>query len=213
MSRTPWTPEDIATLRDLRGVRGWDCPAIATHLGRTARSVRYKADKLGIALPPTKKRGSTRDDEALREAFAAGRPIKSIAAALGMERTCVRLCYEVFSQQLIEAGPDFTPPGGYIGSREMARIVAPICGATARAILSEGRFRSAVIGRMAISRALRDRGLSLSSIARALGRGDHTTILHGLTVFDAYARKYPRLLEAYQAIKDAEGMAMERLAA
>lgn len=213
MSGGRWTDKEIEVLHELRGARGWPCGAIAAALGRTTRSVRYKVERLGINLPSTKKVGSLRDDDALREAFASGTPIKIIAAALGMEKRNVAECYDRFSRELIQAGPDFTPTGGYIGAREMARIVAPICGAPARAILSESRYRPAVLGRMAIARALRDRGLALSSIARALCRADHTTILHNLTIYGEYADRYPQLAQAYQAIKDAECAASMRLAA
>lgn len=208
-----WQTHEIETLLDLRAGRGWACAPIAAVLGRTTRSVRYKLTRLGIELPSTKNIGSMRDDAVLREAFAAGIPIKHAAANLGLENTSVRKVYNLFSAELKQAGSDFTPSGGYIGAREMARIVAPVCGATARAILSESRYRPAVLGRMAIARALRDRGLSLSTIARALGRADHTTILNNLVKFDDYVRAYPTLALAYQAIKDAECVALERLAA
>lgn len=213
MNGTAWTPEEIETLRELRAVRGWDCPAIAATLGRTDNSVSKKAASLCITLPPTRKRGSTNDDEALREAFNAGAAIKHVAKALGMEKRCVAMCYERLSAQLIAAGPDYFHTGGYMGAKEMARIVAPVCGAPARAILSESRYRPAVLGRMAIARALRDRGISMTAIARTLGRADHTTILNNLAKFDTYARTYPRLLQAYEAIKEAECAALVRLAA
>ncbi|CAB5223029.1 Chromosomal replication initiator, DnaA C-terminal [uncultured Caudovirales phage] len=208
-----WQTHEIETLLDLRAGRGWACAPIAAVLGRTTRSVRYKLTRLGIELPSTKNIGSMRDDAVLREAFAAGIPIKHAAASLGIEKTSVAKVYGLFSAELKQAGSDFTPSGGYIGAREMARIVAPVCGATARAILSESRYRPAVLGRMAIARALRDRGMSMSTIARALGRNDHTTILNNLKKFDDYARAFPQLACAHEAIRAAEMAASERLAA
>jgi hypothetical protein len=213
MSGNPWTAEQVEALRDLRGGRGWPCHAIAATMGRTTRSVRYKVNALGIELPATKKIGSMRDDTVLREAFASGAAIKSVALSLGMEKRTVATCYERFSAELTRAGSDFTLTGSYIGAREMARIIAPICGAPARAILSESRYRPAVLGRMAIARALRDRGISLTAIARTLNRADHTTVLHNLTIFADYSRLYPQLQRAYDAIKEAESAAAVRLAA
>jgi hypothetical protein len=213
VSGRDWTPEEVASLNDLRAVRGWPCSAIGATMERSARSVRYKINALGIELPATKKIGCLRDDTVLREAFSVGASIKSVAKSLGIEKRAVAHCYNRFSAELMQAGSDFVPTGSYIGVKEMARIVAPVCGAPARAILSESRYRPAVLGRMAIARALRDRGLSMPTIARTLGRADHTTVLNNLNRFDDYLRHYPQLQRAYDAIKDAEGVASVRLAA
>lgn len=213
MIGTAWTPEEIETLRELRAVRGWNFPAIARELQRTAPAVRKKAEALEITLPPTKKMGSPRDDLALREAFMAGVPALHAAKALGIQKRAVHKCYAIFGQQITAANTDYVHAGGYLGAKEMACIAAPICGVSARAVFSRSRIRSAVLARMAIARALRDRGVSTPVISRMLGRNDHTPVSRGLKRFDAYASAYPRLLQAYEAIKEAECAALVRLAA
>lgn len=51
---TPWTAEEVATLRDMRAANAPDS-AIAKQLGRSVESVRKKGKRLGVigvAVPP-----------------------------------------------------------------------------------------------------------------------------------------------------------------
>lgn len=205
----PWTVEELASLQQMRSL-GMTGQQIADALGRTKVSVLDKANKMGFALPRVK----AADREALlREAFENGATVEHIAKALGICRKTVHDAYHDYSAQIIAKAARPVISGPYIGAKEMAAIVAPICGCTVKAIFSRSRFRANVIARMAMVRALRDRGLALSTINRAIGKSDHSTVLNLLAKFDSYARHDARLLEAYNAIKDAEARAAERLAA
>ncbi len=214
-----WTFEEIETLKELRTVKGWTAGAIAQILpGRTERGVGTKIRALGLTLPEGRRCGrfNRRDvdlDVILREAFAAGRGINATAKALGIEGETVRTAYRDYGEQYAMSQPALPPMRGYIGAREMAAIIGPICRVPPRAIFSTTRYRPAIVARMAIARALRDRGISLPTIAKALGRKDHTTILWALRCYDNYARTYPALDQAYAAIKDAEARAQDWRAA
>jgi transposase len=213
-----WSPEDLETLKDLRCVKGWSCKAIGSLLGRSENSVVRKLQALEWKLPPEAKQGKPlfNNPEAepfLREAFAHGSNVKQTAKRVGSDSKTVRNAFARFGQELQLNATAFVPMGGFIGSKEMVRIVSPICGATPQAILSGSRYRPPVLARMAIARALRDRGVSLSVIAKAIGRGDHSTVHNLLGKFDGYARLYPTLGKAYEAIKHAEAQAAERMAA
>lgn len=43
---------------------------------------------------------------------------------------------------------------------------------------------------------------TLPMIAKAIGYKDHTTVCHAIATFEHRARKYPEMLEAYEALKD-----------
>lgn len=47
-----------------------------------------------------------------------------------------------------------------------------------------------------------ERRFTNAMIARATGRGDHSTISHAIAYFDYRAKKFPEMLEAYEALKD-----------
>jgi hypothetical protein len=221
ITHTPnaWTFDEIETLKELRTVKGWTAGAIAQILpGRTERGVGTKIRALGLTLPDGRRSGhfNRRDynrDTILREAFAAGNGIKQTAKALSIATKSVRAAFVDYGNEYTVLHPDLPPMGGYIGAREMAAIIAPICGVPPRAIFSTTRFKPAVVARMAIARALRDRGLTLPVIARAIARKDHTTVLWLLRNFDRYQQTYPALAKAYAAIKDAEARAQDWRAA
>jgi chromosomal replication initiation ATPase DnaA len=204
-----WTQQDIATLTQMRSVEGWTNKAIAAVLGRSREAVSRKALTLGI---PKARRRASEIDAIVQVAFENGTNIKSVADACGLHHLTVSLAYKELSARLIAEAKPYTP-GTFIGAREMAAIVGPILGVTVKAIFSKSRYRPTVLARTAIARALRDRGVSLPVIARAIGGKDHSTVHHLLSCFDAYCRTYPQLTAAYTAIKDAEQRASERLAA
>lgn len=205
-----WSPEEEATLRDLRIAHGWSCAAIGQAMGRSVDSVHRKCERLGIPKPPHRR--NVLRETIMREAFAAGASSKRVARQLGVSPTLVREAFARYGEELT-ANATVLVIGSYIGSREMAQIVAPICGVTVKAIYSPSRYRPCVLARMAIARALRDRGLSMPVIARGIGRSDHSTVFNLLAQFDRYCRAYPQLATAYEAIKQAERVAAERRAA
>lgn len=207
-----WTPDEVEQLRDLRA-RGWTCSDIGKVMGRTKASVSNQLERQGIPPAPVRATPQQTHDPVLREAFAKGAPIKLLARTLGIDEKAVHAAYQQYGAELTATTAPFVPYGGFIGSKEMARIVSPICGVTVAAILSKSRYKPAVLARMAIIRALRDRDMSLCIIMRAIGRGDHSTIHHALERFETYLTVYPQLAEAYAAIKRAEAVAMERRAA
>jgi hypothetical protein len=213
-----WTPDEVATLHELRGVKGWDTPSIAKAMGRGRHSIRNKIEREGIDLPLHKKRGIPLDDVEglfgiIRQAFMDGVAVKSVAHQTGKTKKFVQSAYNAFGRELQVKGCAPVGIGTYIGAKEMAAIAGPVCGVTAKAAMSGLRMRPAVLARMAIAKALRERGLSLTVIGNLLGGRDHATIVNLLERFPYYAKLYPELLAAYQAIKDAQEAAAVRLAA
>jgi chromosomal replication initiation ATPase DnaA len=187
-------------------------------IGRSRWAIRRKVNILGLPLPQGRIRSKRRatsfaHHDIIAEAFALGTNIKQVAKSLDIHPRVVGRAYtELCAQRQANAqpAPAFT---GWIGAKEMAVIVAPVCGVSPRAIFGEARFRPAVLARIAIARALRDRGTSLTVIARTMHRSDHTTVINLLRKFSTYSQAYPALAEAYAAIKNAERVAAERRAA
>lgn len=216
--KRPWSPEELATLIELRAVRGWDSPSIAKAMGRTARSIRCKIDLEDIRLPHSRQRGDGQPEthihrDTILRAFNEGVPIRTVANQLGLDARNVGNVYAQFSKTLRKQPMRQIREGEYLGAKEMVAIVAPICGVTPVAILSGLRMRSAVLARMAVAKALRDRGISLTVIGNALGGRDHSTIVNLCDRFPEYVKLYPVLQQAYHAIKSAEADAMKRRAA
>ena len=215
--KKPWTTIEIQTLRELRETKCWEVSAIAIAMGRTPRAIRSKIENMGFKLSLNRNRGikgvHVDRQDAIIQAFNDGVMIRAVAKQLGLSHKAVGDMYNRLSENMRGQRASFTPPGTFIGAKEMAAIVAPVCGVSPKAVFSSLRMRPAVIARMAVARALRDRGLSYSAIGRALGNRDHTTVINLLDIFPEYQRAYPLLNEAYNAIKDAERMATERLAA
>ena len=213
-----WRPDEVETLRELRGVKGWDCTAIAKAMGRSYRSVKGKVEREGIALPFARQRGVALDgNDELRElmlrAFNDGVMIRAVARQHGVGPEVVRNAYKHFSNGMRNQQHQAKVMGGYLGAKEMAAIVAPVCGVSPKAIFSALRMRPAVLARMAVAKALRDRGVSLTVIGKAMGGRDHATVSNMLDRFPEYAKAYPLLVTAYEAIKKAERDAALRMAA
>jgi transposase len=218
MTAKLWTPEEVETLRDLRCVKGWANSQIAKAMGRSKNSVQKKCEQLGLELPSHIWRGRSftsveGNDAILREAFANGTPVSDVAKGLGIYERTVRDAFDRYIAERVSEPKQAFNFGTYIGAREMERIVSDVLGVPVRMIYGQCRLREAVLARMAIARALRDRGLALTIIAKAIGRGDHSTVGNLLRNFDAYARLHEELGWAYDAIKQAEAKASERLAA
>lgn len=66
-------------------------------------------------------------------------------------------------------------------------------------ILSKGRRRPNVYGRMVAYRILRDIGYSLKQIGRAFGK-DHSTIINALNNFEDYSTYDFDLVDSYKAV-------------
>lgn len=205
----PWTQDELNQLRELYLVQGMMAKDVAQIIGRSYCATRHKINQLKLFRP---RRSRLLDCKNVRDAFECGESLKKVAKRHHVHHISVSQVYRQLSEQIIDGGSAYTP-GTYIGAKEMAGIVAPILGVTVRAIFSPSRYQPCVHARTAIARALRDRGLSLPVIGRRVNRSDHSTILHCLSNFDEKCRLYPRLAMAYQAIKDAEAAAAERLAA
>lgn len=212
-----WTPDEEERLARLREVDGLPPFEIAQELGRSEQSVVGKIARMGLQLPDGWKRARSRTLSSMKEAtlrrcWHSGVGIDAAAAVVGTSPGTVGRYYREFAEAA--AGPAQLPAmGTYIGHKEMMAIVAPICGVPASAIMGPTRLKPNVCARMAIAKALRERGLSLPRIAKMLGRTDHSTIINYLRKFDSYCVVYPETLRAYEAIKKAEARAAERLAA
>ncbi|UAB76984.1 hypothetical protein INR77_09000 [Erythrobacter sp. SCSIO 43205] len=213
-----WTKEEEKRLRYLRESLGLTPAAISEILDRTAYSVKAKIAALDIDLPKgfTRGQGTTLPASQMIEvkrAWMRGETIADCAERLSLFEPRVARAYRLLSKQERERAT--LPPqiGTYIGAKEMALIVAPICGIKPTAIKGPSRLKPYVCARIAIARALRERGFSSTVIARALGRTNHTTALHWFKQFGPYSRHYPETLAAYEAIKNAEAITAERRAA
>lgn len=212
-----WTHDEIEQLQHLRTVDGLSFEEIGERLGRSAGSVNGKATVLGLKLPETWRCGRNRHVgrkhlAELRHHWAIGTVPEKAAQIIGFsEATAVRF-YRAFSREASVQDATVST-GTYIGHKEMMAIVAPICGVPASAIPGPTRLKPNLCARMAVARALHDRGLSLSRISGFIGRNDSSTVRNLLDKFDGYCRDYPETAKAYQAIKNAEARAAERLAA
>lgn len=69
-------------------------------------------------------------------------------------------------------------------------------------LLGDTRQVEYVSARAVAIRIFRDRGYSLSMIARLIKRKDHSTVLHALVSFGHYAHRDPRVMLAYRALCD-----------
>lgn len=215
-----WTQDEEERLTTMRSVEGLSCPQIAKELNRTERSVQAKIKAMGLSMPASWARrngwGTTLPSRTMiniRRFWMHGIAIEEAAKRLGLHEPRIARAYRQLSDE--ERARPAVPPqiGTYIGAKEMMAIVAPICGIAPTAITGPSRLKPFVCARIAIARALRDRGLSYTQIARALGRTDHSTAIHWLLIFEPHCRAYPETLRAYQAIKRAEAIAAERRAA
>lgn len=213
-----WAKEEIETLRVMRCDRGETIPQIAEALGRTRNAVSKQIQRLDLRLParvtrviPVADRPETMAK--LREAFQEGLTLKEVAQITGLWETTVSEAFYRFSDEIVRANKPPADFGPYIGGKEMVQIAAHACGVPPKCVLGQTRFRPAVLARMAVARALRDRGVSTPVIARAIGRSDHTTVINLLANFPAYSRRYWELNAAYDAIKQAEKAGAEKLAA
>lgn len=212
-----WTDAEVAELERLRTVEGLSFEEIGERLGRSAGSVNGKATIMGITLPTGFKVAQHRRltptlEAEMRKLWAAGVCVEDAARGARTSKTTASKWYRVFSEQA-RAAAVAPSIGTYIGHKEMMAIVAPICGVPASAIKGPTRLKPNVCARMAISKALHDRGVSLSRISKLVGRNDHSSVINYLRKFESYCRGYPITGKAYQAIKAAEAQAAERLAA
>lgn len=194
----PWTPYETDQLIHMRTVEGLSAREIAHRLGtRTTCAVEKRCEMLRLRLPDGQRRGITvrapppvpdrprwPHQQALHEAWNTGAPIRTTARALGLTEKTVRHAYQWFGARYAAEAPAYTPEG-YPGAQEMARVLAPVYKVSPRMILGPCRAREAVTARTVIARVLHGRGRSLNSIARAIGRRDHTTVLHLLERQDA----------------------------
>lgn len=135
-------------------------------------------------------------NDIMREAARTGAAIKHVCREHRLSEDTVREVYDAYGYEPL---PPYTPTG-YMGAQEMARFLAPVYHVTPRMILGQTRFRRAVLARFVIARAMRDRGASLTKIAQALGRKNHTTVLHMLERYEQEpdAQAGYRLLQAAQ---------------
>lgn len=212
-----WSLQEEQRLTHLREVERLSPSAIGKVMGRTRQSVQAKLRRMGVCLPETlfNEPGVrlSRDQSAqLRKMWAAGIGLEDAARRVGTSEGTAGRLYREFSKQEREAlqALNFGP---YIGVSEMMVIAGSICGVPPRAITGASRLKPNVCARMAIAKALRDRGCSMSQIGRKLGRSDHSVVVNYFKNFDAYCSIYPEMRRAYDAIKQAEARAAERLAA
>jgi transposase-like protein len=192
---------------------------IANALGRTKPSVESRLRRLREEhnMHPPITPWPDNGDALLADMWMQGRSVAEMAEEIGTtaQRVKTRLDFIDLPAKLQGKLLDRAHAlhGQRIGPREMLLIAGAACGVPPLSILGPSRLKVHVCARFAIARALADRGMSLSYIARAVGRADHTTSRHYIVNFGAYCRVYPQVLEAYQAIKDAEAAAAERRAA
>lgn len=104
----------------------------------------------------------------------------------------------------VSARPDIPTPTAV---REVLDAVVEVFGISLADLKGRGKAREYVLARAVAVRLIRDRVWedgaprhSLPMIGRYLGR-DHSTICHALDNFDRYARRWPEVDEAYQALR------------
>jgi transposase len=212
-----WSRDEEDELVKLREYEGLSSRDIASLLDRTPGSITAKIERMGLQLPVGLKRSRSRTlpaakESILRRHWMNGVAIEVAAELVGTSEGTAARYYHEFAEA--ERGSlNDGRFGTYIGHKEMMVIAGKVCGVPPSAIAGATRMKPNVCARMAIARALRDKGVSMVQIARRLGRSDHSTVHHYLRVFDKYGKVYPETRRAYEAIKDAEARAAERLAA
>jgi len=191
MTNRPWTPDEIDRLTQMRTVECLSVREIAHRLGtRTPSAVSTRCRALGLSLPDGMTRGHTPSapppvpdrprwphQQALHEAWRTGQPIRTTARALRLTEDTVRGAYLWFGARYAAEAEPYDPPARPTG-QEMARMLAPVYEVSPRMIIGPCRSRAAVTARTVIARVLHGRGHSLVTVARAIGRRDHTTVLH-----------------------------------
>jgi hypothetical protein len=206
----PWTDDEIEQLTHMRCTLGLSALEIAHRLGnRTPDAVSARCEKLRLRLPNGMRRGHTPSRATpvpvrqrwphqadLQAAWQTGAPIKTTARALCLSEETVRCAYEWFGYKYAADAPDYVPDG-YMGAREMVRLVAPHYRVTPRMVFGVTRYAPAVRARAAVARVLRERGVALGTVARLIGRKDHSTVINLL-------QRHPPD-KGYKMIKDAVG--------
>lgn len=201
----PWTGEETERLVQMRR-SGYSIRQIAAALGRSFYSVRSKTARMG--LPGIRKVGDEALDAHLQKWSRTGMSYVEMSRRCGFSPAAIaQRCRAIAAQQAavtaVEVSEEERKPS-YVGHQEMARVIAPLFGITPISIYGQCRSRRYVHARATIAKALHERGVTASQIARLLKRGDHTTILHALQQFDVYCRYYATPAMAYDTIKRLE---------
>lgn len=91
-----------------------------------------------------------------------------------------------------------------IPARELLVAIARRFDMTYAAMIGSRGTADHANARTVFCRIMRERGLSYPLIGRLLGGRDHSTIINSIRNFDIYARRDPRVMETYMALRDRE---------
>ena len=123
--------------------------------------------------------------------------------ALRVERERKRQAAKV-ARRKAEPAPVEIPIGRLPGF-EVVEIVAKMFGTTPELLTGPTRDQHMVHGRAIVCAVLNDRGLSLSQIARFMGRNDHSTVKHALAKLPTYLKHIPGMADCLARAMKANG--------
>lgn len=96
----------------------------------------------------------------------------------------------------------YKPHGQRIAAADLIRKVAYDFNMTPAELIGGGNAATFVGARAVVIKILRQRGHSYPVIGRILGGRDHSTVINSYRNFDYYAKRDPRVAEAYEMYSD-----------
>lgn len=100
----------------------------------------------------------------------------------------------------------YTPPCQKFPFADLVRLISADFGSNSTELLGATRTEDLVAARSIIIRILRERGHSFPMIGRLMAGRDHSTVINALNKFDYYAKRDPRVREAYNRYRDGGGL-------
>jgi hypothetical protein len=195
----PYTNDDVEKMKAMR-TAGFTVPQIANVMCRTTHSIEAKFMRINFyAREPA----CPIDLDKVRKSICEGKTYGQIAAENGVTVNSVRDRLDMIdfrNPELDEA--QWVKPDGpvFVDAKVMARIIAPIFGAPVGAILGLNRRKEYVMARAVIAKVMTERGKSLNTTARAIGRKDHSTIVNLIAKWPAYCKLSPLPAIAYEKV-------------
>lgn len=127
--------------------------------------------------------------------------------ALAVERRRHEILRENRRAQLAIQGEHATrcihhPGNGKLPFDQLLAMTCALLELTPEQIKGHGRKREMVAARCLLTRILRDRGISFLTIARLLGKMDHSSAMHWMRCFDVHVSHDSRILPIYEMLKD-----------
>jgi hypothetical protein len=127
--------------------------------------------------------------------------------ALAVERRRNEILRQNRQAQLTMQGDHVTrcirhPGNGKLPFDQLLAMTCALLELTPDEIKGTGRKPRMVGARCLLTRILRERGLSYPTIARLLGKVDHSSAIHWMKCFDKHVAHDPRILPIYEMLKD-----------